>query len=73
MKQRMWVTFGLVMAGLLMASMATPVDAYEITDSFSINGVLSGAYQYQWVEDDADGDRGRGAQPFKVELDFKLT
>jgi porin len=52
---------------------AAPAGAYEVTDQFSINGVLSGAYQYQWVEDDADDDRGRGALPFQVELDFQLT
>ena len=44
---------------------------YDITDKFSIGGVLSGAYQYQWV--DGDDDKGRGALPFQAELSFRPT
>ena len=41
---------------------------YDITDKFSIGGILAGAYHYQWVEG-AD-DRGRGAVPFEPEISF---
>ncbi len=45
--------------------------AYEITDKFSIGGVLAGAYQYQWV--DGDDNLGRGALPFQPEFSFRRT
>lgn len=44
---------------------------YDITDKFSVGGVLAGAYQYQWV-DNAD-DLGRGALPFQPEFSFRPT
>jgi hypothetical protein len=47
------------------------VFGYDITDKFSIGCVLSGAYQYQWV--DGDEDRGRGAVPFQPEFSFRPT
>jgi porin len=43
--------------------------AYDITDKFSIGGVLSGAYQYQ-SGDDID-DKGRGTLPFQPEMSFR--
>jgi hypothetical protein len=42
--------------------------AYEINDKLSIGGVLAGAYQYQFV--DNDENKGRGAVPFQVEMSF---
>jgi porin len=45
--------------------------AYDITDKFSIGGVLSGAYQYQWA--DGDDNLGRGALPFQPEFSFRPT
>jgi len=45
--------------------------AYDITDKFSIGGVLSGAYQYQWA--DGDDNKGRGAVPFQPEFSFRPT
>ncbi len=45
--------------------------AYDITDKFSIGGVLSGAYQYQWV--DGDDNKGRGGIPFQPEFSFRPT
>jgi len=45
--------------------------AYDITDKFSIGGVLSGAYQYQSV--DGDDNKGRGAVPFQPEISFRPT
>ena len=34
----------------------TSAFGYDITDKFSIGGILAGAYQYQWV--DGDDDKG---------------
>ena len=45
--------------------------AYDLTDKFAIGGVLSGAYQYQWV--DGDDNKGRGAVPFQPEFSFRPT
>jgi hypothetical protein len=44
---------------------------YDITDKFSIGGVLAGAYQYQWV--DGDDNKGRGALPLQPEISFRPT
>jgi hypothetical protein len=47
------------------------VFGYDITDKFSIGGVIAGAYQYQWV--DGDDNLGRGALPFQPEFSFRPT
>ena len=44
---------------------------YDLTDKFSIGGVIAGAYQYQWV--DGDNKKGRGALPFQPEFSFRPT
>ena len=44
---------------------------YDITDKFSIEGILAGAYQYQWA--DGDDDKGRGAVPFEPAISFRPT
>jgi len=49
----------------------TSAIGYDITDKFSINGILAGAYQYQ-SGDDID-DIGRGALPFQPELSYRPT
>jgi len=46
-------------------------DAYDITDKFSIGGIMAGAYQYQGV--DGDDNKGRGAIPFQPEFSFRPT
>jgi hypothetical protein len=43
--------------------------AYDITDKFSIGGIIAGAYQYQWV--DGDDNHGRGALPFQPEFSLR--
>ena len=48
-----------------------PAFGYDITEKFSIGGVLAGAYQYQWV--DGDDNLGRGALPFQPEMSFRPT
>jgi len=47
------------------------VSAYDVTDKFSIGGVIAGAYQQQWV--DGDDNLGRGALPFQPEFSFRPT
>ena len=47
------------------------VSGYDLTDKFSIGGVIAGAYQYQWV--DGDDNLGRGALPFQPEFSFRPT
>ena len=43
--------------------------AYDITEKFSIGGIMAGVYQYQWV--DGDEDKGRGAFNFEPEISFR--
>ena len=50
---------------LLLLFIRTSAVGYDITDKFSISGVLAGAYQYQ-LGDDIE-DKGRGAIPFQPE------
>jgi hypothetical protein len=47
------------------------VSGYDLTDKFSIGGVIAGAYQQQWV--DGDDNLGRGALPFQPEFSFRPT
>ena len=61
-----------VAAGLLLGWM--DAGAYDITDQFSIDGVMAGAYQYQWLDDDANGtadDLGRGAVNFEPQFSLR--
>ena len=41
---------------------------YDLTEKFSIGGILAGVYQYQWL--DGDEDKGRGAVNFEPEFSF---
>ncbi len=61
-------SFILVLAILLVS---LPALGYDITEKFSIGGILAGAYQYQWL--DGDENLGRGALPFQPELSFRPT
>ncbi|MBW2429940.1 MAG: porin, partial [Deltaproteobacteria bacterium] len=49
----------------------TSANGYDITDKFSIGGILAGAYQYQWVA--GDDNIGRGAVTFEPEISFRPT
>jgi porin len=42
---------------------------YDLTEKFSIGGIIGGAYQYQWL--DGDDDKGRGAVVFQPEFSFR--
>jgi len=63
-----YFTFTVVASLLLIQSNAF---GYDITDKFSIGGVLAGAYQYQ--SGDNIDDKGRGALPFQPEFSFRPT
>jgi len=43
--------------------------AYDLTDKFSIGGVMAGVYQGQWV--DGDDNKDRGAFNFEPEFSFR--
>jgi len=43
--------------------------AYDLTDKFSIGGIMAGVYQGQWV--DGDDNRDRGAFNFEPEFSFR--
>ncbi len=52
----------------------SPVDAYDLSNTFSIGAVLSGAYQYQLLDRDGGGtDEGGGAVPLQVEASLRPT
>lgn len=50
------------------------VDAYDLIDTFSVGGVLAGAYQYQSLDRNGGGiDEGGGAVPLQVEASLRPT
>lgn len=64
-------TLTMALAGL---AMCAPVQAYDVTDRFSIGGVLSGAMQCQYLQDDAGADdQCNGAMPLQPEASFRPT
>lgn len=71
-KRHWWFIFCIII--LTRSYGSNDVQAIEVTDKFSIGGVLSGAYQYLDVSD-ASGSKntGRGAVPFQPEIDIHPT
>jgi porin len=63
------------LCGMLILSLfpafAGPGWGYDLTDKFSVGGVLAGAYQHQ--TGDEIEDKGRGAIPFQPEFSFRPT
>ena len=50
------------------------VGAYDLTEQFSIGGVIAAGYQYQALDrDDGGKDKGGGAVPVQPEVSFRLT
>ena len=41
---------------LAVMGLSAPVHAYDVTENFSVGGVLSGAGQCQYLQDDAGND-----------------
>jgi porin len=63
---------GLLIITLCLA-LAAPGQSFDVTEEFSVGGIIAGAYQYQWLDDDAnneDKDRGRGAVNFEPEFSY---
>ena len=50
------------------------VDAYDLSEMFSVGGVLAGVYQYQSLDRDGGGtDEGGGAIPLQIEASLRPT
>ena len=71
MLNRKFISYITVVIAVILTFIPNRVFAYDITDKFSIGGVMAGAYQYQ-SGDDID-DKGRGTLPFQPEISFRPT
>ncbi len=72
MKIRTYLPIGMGFVSLLVVLLIHGSGlGYDVTDKFSIGGIIAGAYQYQGV--DGDDNMGRGALPFQPELSFRPT
>lgn len=68
------LVYGRMTAIIFILSSISMSYGYEITDKFSIGGVLAGAYQYQFISDiPGFKDTGRGAIPFQPAFRFRPT
>lgn len=68
------ILYNSIRASAISLMLITSAQAYDVTDKFSIGGVLSGAGQCQILSDDADSsDKCRGAVPVQPELSFRPT
>ena len=63
-----WNLGGLLIIALCLG-IAGQGQAYDLNEQFAIGGVMAGAYQYQWVDDDKN--KGRGAAVFQPEMSFR--
>ena len=63
------------MALVLVLFLRGSVWGYDLTDKFSIGGIMGAAYQYQWLDNDKNGEAedriGRGAVNFEPEFSFR--
>ena len=74
MKRWMKLNLGSLLIINLCLAFAAPGQGYDITDKFSIGGIMAGVYQYQWLDDDANGEAdnlGRGAVNFEPEIWYR--
>ncbi|MGD8775467.1 MAG: carbohydrate porin [Syntrophobacterales bacterium] len=69
-RMQIWAIIGMVLVFCLNVIQSNAF-GYEITDKFSIGGILAGAYQYEDVESGENHDRG--ALPFQPEISFTPT
>jgi porin len=64
----------MLLLGGTMVSFLSLAEAYDLTETFSVGGVLAGVYQYQFLNDGESGDdEGGGAVVFQPELSFRPT
>lgn len=60
--------------GIGLCLFAAPMEAYDLSNSLSVSGVLASAGQCQELNDNADGsDSCRGALPFQPSLSYRPT
>jgi porin len=57
----------------MMVSLLSLAEAYDLTETFSVGGVLAGVYQYQILDEQSGDDEGGGAVVFQPELSFRPT
>ena len=66
MMKRNFIWYFMLTVGATLIVSQSGSFAYDINDKFSIGGTMAGAYQHQWLDDDASGeaddDIGRGAE-----------
>lgn len=66
----------LLTAPAILVGLATPVQAYDVTENFSIGGVISGGVQGQTLQDEGindPDDQIKGAIPIQPELSLRPT
>ena len=68
MEKRMKLIIKGLLTAILCLTFAASTQAFDLSDKFSIGGVMAGAGQYQWV--DGDDNKGRGAFVFQPEFSF---
>ncbi len=67
-------TLAALVTGFVMAVTLPSVQAYDVTNTVSIGGVLAAGYQYQALDRNAGADdEGSGAAPFQPEFSFRPT
>jgi porin len=60
--------------GGIIVNLLSFAEAYDLTETFSVGGILAGVYQYQFLDDaDSGEDEGGGAVVFQPELSFRPT
>ena len=67
-------TRSVLLLGGIIVNLLSFAEAYDLTETFSVGGILAGVYQYQFVDDaDSGDDEGGGAVVFQPELSFRPT
>ncbi len=69
MKKWMKWSLGGLLTIALCLGIAVQGQAYDLNEQFSVGGIMAGAYQYQWVDD--DDNKGRGSVIFQPEMSFR--
>lgn len=67
-----YIRSAIVLCGMITSALL-PVEAYDLTDTLSVNGMLAGTYQYQLLDSESGDDDGGGAVIFQPELSLRPT
>ncbi len=66
--------FGILLAGCVLTALGTPVAAYDVSERFSVSGVVAGSMQCQDLSGGTGTDNGcRAALPLQPEASFRPT